>query len=160
MHINSGILLLLPSFSRHKFWPFCSLLCFLFICHILNFSFLSHIHSQITISPLYKTVPESSLKLSQSPHWNLWTWSQSSLCLFDILNTLPFFLPRFLTCQPHLPRPPPFALQIFVLFGFLNDCFVLFIHLHSVMDIVSSYYFLYCSYLLSFLAFPFSTTFW
>lgn len=48
-------------------------------------------HPQITISPLYKTVPESSLILSQSPLWNLWTWSQSSVSLFGILNTLPFF---------------------------------------------------------------------
>lgn len=84
--------------------------------------------------------------LSQSPRWNLWTWSQTSFLLSDILV---LFL--FLICQMPLPSPPPFPLLIFVLFGFLNNCCVLFNQLHSVMDIVPSYYhLLYCSYLLNF----------
>lgn len=126
-HILPAQILLSPFLSFNLSYP--------------EFSFLLP-HPRVTISPLSKAVlvPESSLKFVDL---------KPVFSLSDILNTFPFFC--FLACQLHLPRPPAFSLQIFVLFGFLNNCCVLSNQLHSAMDIVSSYYhLLYCSYLLSF----------
>lgn len=81
--------------------------------------------------------------------WNLWTWSQSSLSLFDILNTLSFFcfLPaNYISPGLHLLLCKSLFCLVFLIIAVY--CLIGSIQLRNI---VSSYYhLLYCSYLLSF----------